>query len=58
MIWCNSSESFFKQRKSQYCKEVKNIQEKTFKKSNMDRSSHQRCSVKKGVLKNFGNFTG
>ena len=22
------------------------------------RSSHQRCSVKKGVLKNFANFTG
>ena len=23
-----------------------------------DRSSHQRCSVKKGVLKNFAKFTG
>ena len=23
-----------------------------------DKSSHQRCSVKKGVLKNFANFTG
>ena len=23
-----------------------------------DRSSHRRCSVKKGVLKNFENFTG
>ena len=22
------------------------------------RSSHRRCSVKKGVLKKFGNFTG
>ena len=22
----------------------------------MDRSSHRRCSVKKGVLKNFANF--
>ena len=25
---------------------------------NADRSSHQRCSVKKGVLKNFANFLG
>ena len=27
-------------------------------KSNVDGSSHQRCSVKKGVLKIFANFTG
>ena len=26
--------------------------------SEFPRSSHQRCSVKKGVLKNFTNFTG
>ena len=27
-------------------------------KSYIDRSSHQKCSVKEGVLKNFANFTG
>ena len=26
-------------------------------KSNIDRSSHRRCSVKEGVLKNFASFT-
>ena len=28
------------------------------KKKNRDRSSHQRCSVKKGVLRNFAKFAG
>ena len=29
-----------------------------FTKKNPSRSSHQRCSVKKGVLKSFASFTG
>ena len=34
------------------------VKEETFMKSNVNGSSHQRCSVKKGVLKNFENFMG
>ena len=34
------------------------VKEETFMKNNIDRSSRRRCSVKKGVLKNFTNFTG
>ena len=33
------------------------VNEETFTKSNTDRSSQRRCSVKKGVLKNFADFT-
>ena len=31
---------------------------KTFKTSRINRSNHHRCSIKKGVLKNFAKFTG
>ena len=34
------------------------VKEETFKNSNIDRSSHRRCSVEKCVLKNFTNFAG
>ena len=34
------------------------INKKQSYKQNIERSSHQRCSVKNGVLKNFANFTG
>ena len=30
----------------------------TLKENNINRSSHKRCSVKKGLLKSFANFIG
>ena len=34
------------------------MQNRTIYVTGMDRSSHQRCSIKKGVLRNFTKFTG